>query len=295
MDDFRLKVFTTVAKTGSFTKTATMLYVSQPAISKNINELEREFSATLFERKASRLELTNAGLALLPYAERITEDFRQMRYAMAQLSSKVSGELHIGASTTIAQYFLPRILATYHQRFPEVKISMLSGNSEQIENALTDHTVDIGFVENTGRHTGLSYKPIVKDELVLVASPTQPLGRRDEIRRSELVQIPLVLREHGSGTLQVIERQLATAGLRLSDMNIVMQLGSTEAIKTYIAGSNTAAIVSVIAVADELATGKLHVTEITGLSFERDFSLVLRNGEQDALRSGFIEFVNSSL
>ena len=133
MDDFRLKVFITAARTLSFTRTAEQLFISQPAVSKHVGELESRYKTQLFVRRGSRLELTPAGETLLTCAERLAGDYRRMEYEMSLCASAVEGELRLGASTTIAQYLLPPILARFTTRFPGVRVSMMSGNSDQVE------------------------------------------------------------------------------------------------------------------------------------------------------------------
>lgn len=130
MDDFRLRVFITAAKTLNFTKCAEQLYISQPAVSKHIGELESRYKVQLFERSGSRLALTEAGRVMLEHAERIADGYRRLQYEMDLFTDRLGGELKVGASTTIAQYVLPQVLARFTARFPEVKVSLASGNSD---------------------------------------------------------------------------------------------------------------------------------------------------------------------
>lgn len=154
MDDFRLRVFITAAKTLNFTKCAEQLYISQPAVSKHIGELESRYKVQLFERSGSRLALTEAGRVMLEHAERIADGYRRLQYEMDLFTDRLGGELKVGASTTIAQYVLPQVLARFTARFPEVKVSLVSGNSEQVEAALARHDTDLGLVESSARHPG---------------------------------------------------------------------------------------------------------------------------------------------
>ncbi|KAA3140195.1 LysR family transcriptional regulator, partial [Alistipes onderdonkii] len=177
MDDFRLKVFITAARTLSFTRTAEQLFISQPAVSKHVGELESRYKTQLFVRRGSRLELTPAGETLLTCAERLAGDYRRMEYEMGLCASAVEGELRLGASTTIAQYLLPPILARFTTRFPGVRVSMMSGNSDQVEQALCGHGIDLGMVESLSRRQGLHYTLFTPDELVLVARTGGPYAR----------------------------------------------------------------------------------------------------------------------
>ena len=207
MDDFRLRVFITAAKTLNFTKCAEQLFISQPAVSKHIGELESRYKVQLFERSGSRLALTEAGRVMLEHAERIADGYRRLQYEMDLFTDRLGGELKVGASTTIAQYVLPQVLARFTARFPEVKVSLASGNSEQVEAALARHDTDLGLVESSARHPGFHYEPFIPDELVLIASTKGRYGRCDQVTLAELQTVPLVLRESGSGTLEVISAE----------------------------------------------------------------------------------------
>lgn len=160
MDDFRLRVFITAAKTLNFTKCAEQLYISQPAVSKHIGELESRYKVQLFERSGSRLALTEAGRVMLEHAERIADGYRRLQYEMDLFTDRLGGELKVGASTTIAQYVLPQVLARFTARFPEVKVSLASGNSEQVEAALARHDTDLGLVESSARHPGVPLRTV---------------------------------------------------------------------------------------------------------------------------------------
>lgn len=283
MDDFRLRVFITAAKTLNFTKCAEQLFISQPAVSKHIGELESRYKVQLFERSGSRLALTEAGRVMLEHAERIADGYRRLQYEMDLFTDRLGGELKVGASTTIAQYVLPQVLARFTARFPEVKVSLASGNSEQVEAALARHDTDLGLVESSARHPGFHYEPFIPDELVLIASTKGRYGRCDQVTLAELQTVPLVLRESGSGTLEVISKYLAAADVRLASLRVVMQLGSTESIKSFVRNSDAMAIVSVASIVDELRSGELRIIDIEGCTIRREFSFCWPEGRSDAL------------
>lgn len=190
---------------------------------------------------------------MLEHAERIADGYRRLQYEMDLFTDRLGGELKVGASTTIAQYVLPQVLARFTARFPEVKVSLASGNSEQVEAALARHDTDLGLVESSARHPGFHYEPFIPDELVLIASTKGRYGRCDQVTLAELQTVPLVLRESGSGTLEVISKYLAAADVRLASLRVVMQLGSTESIKSFVRNSDAMAIVSVASIVDEPA------------------------------------------
>ena len=287
MDDFRLKVFIAAARTLSFTRAA-----EQPAVSKHVGELESRYKVQLFTRRGSRLELTDAGRTMLEAAGRLLDDYRRLEYEMSLCADQTGGELRLGASTTIAQYLLPPILAHFTARFPGVRVSMSSGNSAEVEQALGEHAVDLGLVESLSRRQGLHYTLFRPDEPVL-ARPGGKYARRETVTPEELPRIPLVLRESGSGTLEVIAAALAARGIRLSQFDVTMRLGSTEGIKAFVRNSDAMAIVSVISVVDELRSGALRIVDIEGLTLSRDFVFVHAEAEPARLARRFIDFARA--
>lgn len=293
MDDFRLKVFIAAARTLSFTRAAEQLFVSQPAVSKHIGELESRYKVQLFARCGSRLELTDAGRTMLEAAERLADDYRRLEYEMSLCAHQIEGELRLGASTTIAQYLLPPVLARFTARFPGVRVSLVSGNSVEVEQALAGHAVDLGLVESVSRRQGLHYTLFKPDELVLVARPGGKYARTESVTAEELCRIPLVLRENGSGTLEVIAAALAAKGIRLSQLDVAMRLGTTEGIKAFVRNSDAMAIVSVISVVDCLRSGALRIVDIEDLPLVRDFTFVHAAAEPAQIVRRFIDFARA--
>ncbi|MCC8172810.1 MAG: LysR family transcriptional regulator [Parabacteroides sp.] len=290
MFDFRLKVFQSVAQNRSFTKASKELFISQPAISKHIQELELQYKTPLFERTGNRVRLTKAGELLASHAAEILADYRRLEFEMNLLTRHFSGALALGASTTIAQYILPPILSSFIQKFPEVHVSLINGNSREIEQAVTDDKITLGLVEgNTRLHT-LHYTPFMKDELVVVTHSAGKLAELDEITLEQLCRLPLVLRENGSGTLAVFESELAARRIKLSALNVLLQLGSTESIKRFLENCDCLGVLSVRAVSRELASGKLKVIDVTDFTAKRMFSFVEKQGRNGGMEESFIRF-----
>ena len=289
MDEFRLRVFVTAARTLSFSKCAAALNITQPAVSRHIGELEARYGMPLFTRGTSGVALTKAGGLLLSHAESLLSAYQKMDYDMELLSQTSQGRLSIGASTTIAMYLLPPVLASFMELSGGVEVSMLSGNSENVEQWLRDGTVDIGFVENASRRPWLHYEPLMADELV--AGTQGRYGTLESVTPEELRGLPLVLREKGSGTREIIERTLSRRGIRVDDLNVVIELSSTEAIKSFVRSSDTLAIVSVIALHRELADGSLRIVDIDGVDMPREFATAVRPGEFSGLNACFHDFV----
>ena len=239
MIDIRLKVFRSVAINRSFTKASQELFISQPAISKHIQELEKEYNVRLFDRMGTHIQLTTAGEKLLTHANKILKDYQRLDVEMNALRQQTTGELRIGASTTIAQYVLPEQIAAFRKRFPDVRISLLSGNSREVEAALISGRIDLGMVE------GYFHQPQLNDELVAIVSKTGRYSGLETISIEELKQVPIVLREFGSGSLDIMQQALEKGNIRLSDLNIEINLGSTEGIKHYVEHSDCMGIVSI--------------------------------------------------
>lgn len=291
MSDFRLKVFRSVAKNLSFTKASQELFVSQPAITKHIQELEAAYQTRLFDRQGSRISLTESGNLLLEHCERILEDYKKrLEYEMHLLHNEYTGGLKLGASTTIAQYVLPPLLASFIGKFPQVSLSLLNGNSREIEAALQEHRIDLGFVEGVFRLPNIRYTTFLEDELVAVVRTGSKLAVGEEITPDELFHLPLVLRERGSGTLDVFERALQQHNIKLSSLQVLMYLGSTESIKLFLEHTDCLGIVSVRSITRELYSGQLRVVEIKGMPMLRDFSFAQPQGQESGLAQVFMQF-----
>lgn len=291
--DFRLKVFFTVANRLSFTKAAKELFITQPAISKHIQELEEEYKIKFFERNGSKISLTNAGELLLKHTKNIFEVYREIDFDMSALINQQRGLLRLGASTTISQYIIPPLLARFHQKLQEIKVNLLNGNTEQIENALLNKEIEIGIVEGQSKNQSIKYTEFLKDELVLVCNSENPLQHKERINQEDLKSMRFVMREQGSGTLEVIDYALKTFDVNLSNLTIEMQLGSTESIKSYLMNSNCVAFISIHAIEKELKNKDLVILDIDNLIIERFFYIITLQGKADALSELFIKNIAS--
>ena len=216
--------------------------------------------------------------------------YRQMDFEMNLLTDNFSGELRLGASTTISQYVLPPVLASFIKKFPEIKISLSNGNSRDIEQALREGKITLGLVEGVVHQSTLHYTPFMKDELVVVAHTGSSLAIYDEITIEQLSTLPLVLRENGSGTLEVVEAALAKHRIKLSQLNVLLQMGSTESIKLFLENFDALGIVSVRAVTRELISGRLKVIDVEGFLAERMFAFAEPQGQNGGVEERFIRY-----
>ena len=290
MFDFRLQVFYTVAKRQNFTKAAEELFISQPAVTKHIHETESYFKTKLFERNGTKIKLTPAGETLLQHTEELFALYRNIEFEMSNLAQQHKGRLRIGASTTVAQYVLPQLLAAFNKKMNGIKVNLQTNNTEQIETALLNKEIDLGIIEGFSKNRLIKYEVFVKDEIVLVANSNHPLAKKQMIKLEELKQIPLLLREPGSGTLEVIAHALKTSGIKLSQLNIEMQLAGTESMKQYLLHSDAMAFLSMHSVLKELKDKTFSIIDVKGLTIERNFYFIQPLGQTENLPETFIRF-----
>lgn len=290
MLDFRLKVFHVVAHLLNFTRAAEELCISQPAVTKNIKELESQLGIRLFDRKAGRVVLTAAGKTVLVTADRIQGLYQQLEFELNVLKNQFGGELKLGASTTAGQYVLPEILARFHRAFPEVKLTMQNANTETIEQAVLDQEITIGVVEGKKHQPLLSYTAFIQDEIVAITHKESKYGGYNHLSLEELVSIPVVCREKGSGSLEVLEAALQQRSLSLSDLQVEIMLGSTEAIKSFLENYDCIGFVSIAAVAGPVSRGEFKIIEIPEMEILREFYFIHPVGVASGLAASFMNF-----
>lgn len=290
MFDFRLKVFYTVAKRLNFTKAAEELFITQPAVTKHIQETEKHFKIKLFDRNGTKISLTPAGEILLQHTDKLFIVYRNMEFDMASLAHTHTGILRIGASTTVAQYVLPPLLAVFNKKNVNAGTQLTISNTELIENSLKKDEIDLGIVEGQSKNALFKYTRFVKDELVLVVRAGHTLAKKMEISIDGLKELPLLLREPGSGTLDVIAHALKPFGLKISQLKTEMQMGSSEGMKLYIQNSDAAAFLSIHSVTADLQQNRLAIIDVKGLAIERYFYFIQKHGEEDLLSASFINF-----
>jgi DNA-binding transcriptional LysR family regulator len=201
-----------------------------------------------------------------------------------------AGTLHIGASTTVAQTILPKILALFKRTYPEVTFNFIQGNTDHISQLILDEKIDVAIVEGAAHSPQLAYSPFAKDEIVLVTKANNQLSKKAEISPKQLLGIPLVLREAGSGTLDVIYNALANVQINPKDLNIEIQLESSIAIKQYLLYSETATFLSIQSVLSELKYNELSIIEIKGMEIFRTFQFIQLHGRNNKLIDLFKRF-----
>lgn len=267
-----LRIYVAVLEQGSFTKAAKVLTMSQSAVSRAVQELERQLGTTLLERRARGVAPTMAGTVLGEHARRIFTHERLAIKALNELRGLQRGRLAIGASSTIGIYLLPPLLGNYHRRYPGIELFLDIGNTQQIIERLLSYRIDVAYVEGpVAANEDLQVVPWRSDEMVVIASPDHPLTRRVTLDCSDLQDAPFIMREPGSGTRKVMEQALAAHNVTVRP---VMELGSTEAVKQVVSAGLGLSMVSRFAIQSELIAGKLRILNIPCLNIQRQLSRV---------------------
>jgi DNA-binding transcriptional LysR family regulator len=292
MFDYRLKVFHTVASRSGFTKASKELNISQPAVTKHIKEIENQLNTKLFDRKGTTIQLTQSGRILFEYAEKIRNIYRDLEFDINQINQQHKGKLIIGASTTVAQYILPEILAKFNSYYKDIKIELITQNTEIISELLKEGKIDFGIIEGESQSNYFDYQIFKADEIVLVAKANHSLANKT-LNLKDLYDLELIFREQGSGSLEFIQNRLKEKGIAIDDLNVVMQLGSSESIKNYLLYSDSLAFLSISTVLNELKNNQLSIIDIKNFSIERNFHCILPKGEQSELIGLFLKFIRN--
>ncbi|MCL4470154.1 MAG: LysR family transcriptional regulator [Sulfuricella sp.] len=295
MADRRLQVFYTVAKQLSFTKASEILFMTQPAVTFQVKQLEEHFNTRLFERSHSKITLTPAGRLAMEYAERILNLTAEMETRLTEMTGEVGGTLLIGASTTIAEYMLPRMLGDFKARYPQVQARLTVANSETIESKIADHTLDIGLIEAPSHLHNLKADECCQDELVMICSGQNGLCKLPSVSAEQLADQPYISREAGSGTREVVDDFFKRAGIQPEDLNIVMELGSPEAIKGAVEAGLGIAIVSRATILKEIKLGDLVAVPLEPRLI-RPLSVVYATEKfRSKLLQSFLDFATAAL
>jgi DNA-binding transcriptional LysR family regulator len=278
VEPIRLKVFRIVAEELSFTRAAERLFLTQPAVTMQIKNLEEELGLRLFDRTGQRIVLTQAGQILTGYTKRIAALCGDAERDLAALKGETRGRLALGASTTIAQYLLPRLAAEFLAAFPAIQLSIISGNTSDVVTALAEGRIGLGLIEGPPGRSDVKCEPFVEDEIVLVVPPAHEFAVGGELEPAALKLASIILREHGSGTRQVVEEALKCARLDARHMKIVLELDSTESIKSAIVAGIGVGFVSRWAIGKETTLGLLRTVPVKGLRIRRHFQFVYLQG-----------------
>ena len=295
MADRRLQVFHAVAKHLSFTKAAEALFMTQPAVTFQIKQLEEHFNTRLFERGHGRITLTPAGDIVLEYAERILALSAELDTRLKEMTGQIGGPLLVGASTTIAEFLLPQVLGNFKSKYPSVMPRLFVANSGTVESRVSEHTLDIGFIEAPSHLPTVASDVCCEDELQVVCAPGHALAKLQSVTPKELVAHPYISREPGSGTREVTDLYFQKAGIKPDSLNVVMELGSPEALKGLVATGVGFTIMSRVTVNKELRLGELTALPLSPRLI-RNLSVVYPKEKfRSRLVNTFVQFAKEKL
>jgi DNA-binding transcriptional LysR family regulator len=295
MSDRRIHVFHAVAKHLSFTKAAEALFMTQPAVTFQIRQLEEEFNTRLFDRRRGRITLTSAGAIALEYSEHIVALSSELKTRLKEIGSSIGGQLLIGASTTLANHLLPPIIAEFKSRYPAVVPRLYVANSSTVRAKLLERGFDIGFIEGASHEPALVSDVCCEDELQVICAPTHPLAKQAKVTPEQLVHHHYISREQGSGTRETIDLYLQGAGLSPGMLQIVMEAGSPEAVKALIVAEMGFSIMPVSSVAKEVQLGQLVHLELVPRLARRLSTVYPRERIQSRLLISFLSFAKERL
>jgi DNA-binding transcriptional LysR family regulator len=295
MDIKQLKAFCTVVEKGSFSKAAEMLNLTQPTISFQIASLEKELGTKLLDRGGRQLIVTRSGGILYEYASKILELTQEAKQAIDEVKGLIRGELIIAASTIPGEYILPDLLPGFKQRYSGIDVVLAISDTSGVIKKVMDNEVEVGAVGAKEGGEKLVFTKFATDRLVLITAPDSKWFKRDAITLDELKELPFILRESGSGTRTIVRQRLKEMGTSEAGLNIVMELGSTTAVKKAVECGAGVSIVSERAVENEIKLGLLKKKSVRGLEISRDFFFVYkRQRTLSPAASAFLQFLQEA-
>jgi DNA-binding transcriptional LysR family regulator len=276
MDLHQLRVFHAAVKSGGFTRAGEELHLSQSTVSQHIKLLEEELGCPLFLRVGKRVQVTEAGKVLLPYAERIFRDLRNAEMAVRELNALKRGTVRLGVGPTTLIYRLPPVLGDYKRRFPDIELIVLAGSTEFLLQALRSQHIDLAIIMPTGPQPGLIVKPLGREEMVIVVNRDHPFARRRTIEASELSALRFILYGKNTAMQNVVDRYFDSLGIK---PNITMEVENNEAIKSLVCAGLGSSILPLCAVANEPADGPLRILRVKGKPLMRQLRLASADAE----------------
>jgi DNA-binding transcriptional LysR family regulator len=296
MDLWQLHIFCRVVEWRSFSKAAEAVHLSQPTVSSHIRDLEAHFGCPLIDRLSKEAVPTDAGRLLYGYARRLLALRDELETAMAQYQGKMRGRLVIGGSTIPGGYLLPRVVGQFKKRYPQVMLSLTIADTDRIVAGVLEGALELGVVGAESRDKNIFQEILASDEMRLIVPAGHPWAPKKKIVLAQLLTEPYIARERGSGTLRSLQESLRRQGHELGELNIVAEMGSTEAVLQGIKAGIGVSILSTLAIAEDLASGRLKAVAVEGLDLTRRFYLTRhRQRSLSPLGSAFIEFLKQNL
>ncbi len=294
MDIHHLKVFLSVFKNKSFSRASEELYLTQPTISDHIKTLEEELECKLFDRLGRTILPTKEAEILYAHATSILEKVSTLKDTFNKLKKEVTGDLVIGASTIPGTYLMPQVIADFRKKYPGVSIQVAISDTKGIIDKIVKHELLLGIVGSKISNSPLNFLPFIEDELIVVASLS--LTSKSTLHLGELTDIPMVLREEGSGTRKEMEKILEGRGLNMDNIKIAGIFGSTDAIKQAVKSGLGISIVSRLSVTDELKHKILKEIKLDNIQMKRKFYIVIHKKRTLPLAySIFLDYLKANL
>jgi DNA-binding transcriptional LysR family regulator len=285
-----------VADLKSFSKAADDLFLTQPTVSGHILSLEHSLSLRLFDRTGREVRLTKAGEVFLRYASKILSSRKDLLNALSEYSQGIRGELSMGASTTPGEYLLPKLMGHFKKEHPHFTLSLKIADTKEVAQLVLEGDVEYGMIGGKLNHNFLHYEKYEEDEIIVVAPSGHPLTKKKKADLTDLLKEPWIIREEGSGTQMAVEKGLRKKGKSLKQFNVVMEMGSTSAVKEGVKAGLGLAFISKRAVEEELKQGlfsRIHVEGIDPIS--RQLYIVSHRGRTlSPIGMEFLRFLHRS-
>ena len=276
----QLEAFVQIADSGSFSKAAKDLYLTQPTISAHVSTLEKELNTRLFVRNTKEVKLSDSGTVLYDYAKQMIVLQKQIEDTFAVREEKAQQRITIAASTIPAQYLLPDILANFVEKYPNQQFKIIEADSSQVVEMVVNHKVDIGFAGTVIDKRLCKYIPFYQDELIVIAPNNEKYRNISCADASWIINEPLIMREEGSGTRKEAEKQLKKIGVNIAKLNVIASMENPEAIKRAVASGMGVSLISRLAAEMELEKGNLIAFPISSEDMRRDIHLIYNRNLQ---------------
>jgi DNA-binding transcriptional LysR family regulator len=295
MDTRQLAAFCEVVDRKSFSQAAERLGVTQPAVSLQIRSLERRLGTKLLDRSGRRVEPTESGRRLYRAAQRMLAVEGQLLDELAGEDGALRGELTLGASTGPGGTVVPVLLGEFQREHPELTVALSISDTSRVIEQVAERELELGIVGASPRHRGVVFEPFFRDEVILVVPPGHRFAGK-EVTLEKLREEPLILMQEGAGVRQVIEDELRRGPVRLRDLDVRLELGLQESVKSAAAAGFGVTFISRSGVEAELAAGTLAAARVKGLEPAREISLVRPAGRSPSRAAdAFVEFARAKL
>jgi len=295
MNIAQLRTFVTVVDAGSFSEAARQMGISQPAVTMQVQALEADAAATLLDRRYRRIDLTEAGRVLLPYARKVLAEIESAREQISALSGAITGRLVIAASTTPGVYVVPRLLGPFLAENPEVGVTITVHDTAEVIEAIESGRANFGVTGAIVKGAKVSFEPLGTDELVVICAPSSPLAKRKAVPLTDLADANWVMRESGSGTRQVAETFLCDHGLDPAEFRVAVELGTGEAIVSAVEGGLGVAMLSSHVAEKALKLGTVVRVDLATPPVVRTYFGVLPKGTPTHAAEAFSAFLRERL